>query len=206
MRRSQPCCVGARNHLRCRIRPRGQRGDPVQAPGRRQWPRRSASRARCESAIALFRSKWWLIGFAVAAVAWGFHVIAMALAPLSMVQVVTAGGLALLALPSAAVLWHSPASPGVGGPVPQRVRARVAGGHRRGLRGTFRVLPRGAPGLRGRAGRRRRHAPPQGLQGPRPRAKRRHAGRCRRNHGRRRERLDEGAHRRRCRRRRDRRS
>ncbi|MDQ2675196.1 MAG: hypothetical protein M3Y34_00165 [Actinomycetota bacterium] len=53
-----------------------------------------------ESAVALFRSKWWLIGFAVAAVAWGFHVIAMALAPLSMVQVVTAGGLALLALPA----------------------------------------------------------------------------------------------------------
>ncbi len=52
------------------------------------------------SAIALFRSKWWLIGFAVAAVAWGFHVLAMALAPLSMVQVVTAGGLALLALPA----------------------------------------------------------------------------------------------------------
>jgi hypothetical protein len=53
-----------------------------------------------KSAIALFRSKWWLIGFAVAAVAWGFHVIAMALAPLSMVQAVTAGGLALLALPA----------------------------------------------------------------------------------------------------------
>jgi drug/metabolite transporter (DMT)-like permease len=53
-----------------------------------------------ESAIALFRSKWWLIGFAIAALAWGFHVIAMALAPLSMVQVVTAGGLALLALPA----------------------------------------------------------------------------------------------------------
>lgn len=53
-----------------------------------------------ESAIALFKSKWWLIGFAVAAVAWGFHVVAIALAPLSMVQVVTAGGLALLALPA----------------------------------------------------------------------------------------------------------
>lgn len=53
-----------------------------------------------ESAIALFRSKWWLIGFGVAAVAWGFHVVAMALAPLSMVQAVTAGGLALLALPA----------------------------------------------------------------------------------------------------------
>jgi drug/metabolite transporter (DMT)-like permease len=53
-----------------------------------------------KSGVALFRSKWWLIGFAVAAVAWGFHVVAMALAPLSMVQVVTAGGLALLALPA----------------------------------------------------------------------------------------------------------
>lgn len=53
-----------------------------------------------KSAVALFRSKWWLIGFAIAAVAWGFHVLAMALAPLSMVQVVTAGGLALLALPA----------------------------------------------------------------------------------------------------------
>jgi drug/metabolite transporter (DMT)-like permease len=53
-----------------------------------------------KSAVALFSSKWWLIGFAVAAVAWGFHVVAMALAPLSMVQAVTAGGLALLALPA----------------------------------------------------------------------------------------------------------
>jgi hypothetical protein len=53
-----------------------------------------------QSAVALFKSKWWLIGFGVAAVAWGLHVIAMALAPLSMVQVVTAGGLALLALPA----------------------------------------------------------------------------------------------------------
>lgn len=52
------------------------------------------------SASSLFRSPWWLAGFAVAAVAWGFHVAAMALAPLSMVQAVTAGGLALLALPA----------------------------------------------------------------------------------------------------------
>jgi drug/metabolite transporter (DMT)-like permease len=52
------------------------------------------------SAIALFRSKWWLIGFAIAAAAWGLHVMAMAIAPLSMVQVITAGGLALLALPA----------------------------------------------------------------------------------------------------------
>ena len=67
-----------------------------------------------QSAIALFRSKWWLIGFAVAAVAWGFHVIAMALAPLSMVQVVTAGGLALLALPAQKLLRNPPRPPRVG--------------------------------------------------------------------------------------------
>ena len=84
------------------------------------------------SAVALFRSKWWLIGFAVAAVAWGFHVLAMALAPLSMVQVVTAGGLALLALPAQTVLRHPPASQGVGRPLPERLRPRVAGHHRRG--------------------------------------------------------------------------
>lgn len=53
-----------------------------------------------QSGIALFRSRWWLIGFAIAAVAWGCHVVAMALAPLSMVQAVTAGGLALLAIPA----------------------------------------------------------------------------------------------------------
>lgn len=55
------------------------------------------------SGAALFRSKWWAIGFAVAAVAWMCHVAAMALAPLSMVQAVTAGGLALLAIP--AQMW-----------------------------------------------------------------------------------------------------
>jgi multidrug transporter EmrE-like cation transporter len=52
------------------------------------------------SAAALFRSKWWAIGFAIAFLGWVFHVSALALAPLSMVQAVIAGGLALLALPA----------------------------------------------------------------------------------------------------------
>jgi drug/metabolite transporter (DMT)-like permease len=50
------------------------------------------------SVAGLFRSKWWTIGYAVAAVAYAFHVSALALAPLSLVQAVLAGGLVLLAV------------------------------------------------------------------------------------------------------------
>lgn len=50
------------------------------------------------SAVGLFRSKWWTIGYAVAIVAYGLHVGALALAPLSLVQSVLAGGLVLLAV------------------------------------------------------------------------------------------------------------
>ena len=48
------------------------------------------------SAVGLFRSKWFAIGMLVALVAWGFHVVALALAPLSVVQAVIAGGLVFL--------------------------------------------------------------------------------------------------------------
>jgi drug/metabolite transporter (DMT)-like permease len=48
------------------------------------------------SAVGLFRSKWFAIGMLVAVVAWGFHVVALALAPLSIVQAVIAGGLVFL--------------------------------------------------------------------------------------------------------------
>ena len=54
-------------------------------------------RAPLRSAAALFQSRWWTIGFAVAAAAWVLHVAAMAVAPLSLVQAVIAGGLVLLA-------------------------------------------------------------------------------------------------------------
>jgi drug/metabolite transporter (DMT)-like permease len=48
------------------------------------------------SAAALFRSRWFAIGMAVAVGAWLFHVAAMALAPLSIVQAVISGGLVML--------------------------------------------------------------------------------------------------------------
>ena len=49
-----------------------------------------------QHASSLFRSRWWLLGIAVAMVSWGFHVAALALAPISIVQTVIAGGLVLL--------------------------------------------------------------------------------------------------------------
>jgi drug/metabolite transporter (DMT)-like permease len=48
------------------------------------------------SGAALFRSKWFAIGMLVAVVAWAFHVAAMAMAPLSLVQAVISGGLVFL--------------------------------------------------------------------------------------------------------------
>src|SRR3954453_4303793 len=45
------------------------------------------------SAAGLFRSRWFAIGMLVAVGAWVFHVAALALAPLSIVQAVIAGGL-----------------------------------------------------------------------------------------------------------------
>jgi multidrug transporter EmrE-like cation transporter len=50
------------------------------------------------SAGALFRSKWFAIGMGVAVVAWVFHVAAMAVAPISVVQAVLSGGVVLLAI------------------------------------------------------------------------------------------------------------
>jgi multidrug transporter EmrE-like cation transporter len=44
----------------------------------------------------LFRARWFALGMLVAAVAWVLHVAAMALAPLSVVQVVLAGGIVLI--------------------------------------------------------------------------------------------------------------
>jgi multidrug transporter EmrE-like cation transporter len=50
------------------------------------------------SAADLFRSKWWSIGWAVAAMAFALHVAALTLAPLSIGQAVLAGGLVFLAV------------------------------------------------------------------------------------------------------------
>jgi hypothetical protein len=48
------------------------------------------------SSLALFRSRWYTIGIIVATASWGLHVAALALAPISIVQSVIAGGLVLL--------------------------------------------------------------------------------------------------------------
>ena len=50
------------------------------------------------SAVGLFRSRWFLVGWIVAVVAWGLHVGALSLAPLSIVQAVLSGGLVFLAV------------------------------------------------------------------------------------------------------------
>ena len=63
-------------------------------------------RSPLRSVAALFRSRWWTIGFAVAAVAWVLHVAAMAVAPLSLVQAVIAGGLVLIAYPATRYFGH----------------------------------------------------------------------------------------------------
>jgi drug/metabolite transporter (DMT)-like permease len=48
------------------------------------------------SSLALFESRWYVLGIAIAFGSWGFHVAALALAPISLVQSVIAGGLTLL--------------------------------------------------------------------------------------------------------------
>jgi drug/metabolite transporter (DMT)-like permease len=50
------------------------------------------------SAIDLFRSRWWSIGWGVAGVAFALHVAALTLAPISVGQAVLAGGLVFLAV------------------------------------------------------------------------------------------------------------
>jgi drug/metabolite transporter (DMT)-like permease len=50
------------------------------------------------SAAGLLRSRWFAIGLCLAAFAWALHVGALALAPLSVVQAVFAGGLVFLAV------------------------------------------------------------------------------------------------------------
>ncbi|HEY5262176.1 MAG TPA: hypothetical protein VIJ33_08680 [Solirubrobacteraceae bacterium] len=50
------------------------------------------------SAVGLFRSKWWTVGWLVALGAWLLHVGALSLAPLSIVQAVLSGGLVFLAV------------------------------------------------------------------------------------------------------------
>jgi drug/metabolite transporter (DMT)-like permease len=66
------------------------RGAVVAPPVRAAHPLRSA--------VGLFRSRWFALGWAVAVAAWALHVGALALAPLSIVQAVLSGGLVFLAV------------------------------------------------------------------------------------------------------------
>jgi drug/metabolite transporter (DMT)-like permease len=67
-----------------------QRGAVSAPPVRVRHPLRSAA--------GLFRSKWFAVGWLVAVGAWGLHVGALALAPLSVVQAVLSAGLVFLAV------------------------------------------------------------------------------------------------------------
>lgn len=66
------------------------RGAVLAPPVRASHPLRSA--------VGLFRSRWFSVGWGIAVVAWGLHVGALALAPLSTVQAVLSGGLVFLAV------------------------------------------------------------------------------------------------------------
>ena len=66
------------------------RGAGLAAPVRARHPLRSAA--------DLFRSRWFAIGWMLALFAWGMHVEALSLAPLSTVQAILSGGLVFLAV------------------------------------------------------------------------------------------------------------
>jgi drug/metabolite transporter (DMT)-like permease len=66
------------------------RGAPLARPIKVRQPVRSA--------VDLFRSRWFAVGWVVALFAWGLHVIALSLAPLSSVQAILSGGLVFLAV------------------------------------------------------------------------------------------------------------
>jgi hypothetical protein len=58
------------------------------------------------SSLALFRNRWYVLGIVVATLGWGFHVGALALAPISLVQSVIAGGLVLLTVTADRLFAH----------------------------------------------------------------------------------------------------
>jgi hypothetical protein len=65
--------------------------------------RPSEVRHPLRSAHDLFRQKWFAIGWILALCAWGLHIEALALAPLSTVQAIPLGGLVLLAVLAALI-------------------------------------------------------------------------------------------------------
>src|SRR2546423_13174170 len=69
------------------------------------WKQKGALQSRAvdirhpvRTAVALFRSRWFALGWLVAVLAWLLHIGALALAPLSLAQAVISGGLVTLGL------------------------------------------------------------------------------------------------------------
>ena len=58
------------------------------------------------TSLALFRSRWYVLGILIAMAGWGLHVGALALAPISLVQSVIAGGLVLLTVTADRLFAH----------------------------------------------------------------------------------------------------
>src|SRR5919201_4323479 len=58
------------------------------------------------STLMLFRSGWYTLGIVIATASWGLHVGALALAPISLVQSVIAGGLVLLTVTADRLFAH----------------------------------------------------------------------------------------------------
>jgi hypothetical protein len=58
------------------------------------------------TSLALFRSRWYTLGILIAMAGWGLHVGALALAPISLVQSVIAGGLVLLTVTADRLFAH----------------------------------------------------------------------------------------------------
>lgn len=58
------------------------------------------------TSLALFRSGWYVLGIVIATGSWGLHVGALALAPISLVQSVIAGGLVLLTVSADRLFAH----------------------------------------------------------------------------------------------------
>ena len=74
-----------------------QLGLPVQAPRRHAGAARGAARAAAQRACPV-SLEWFALGMAIAVGAWILHVAALALAPLSVVQVVLSTGVVMLAV------------------------------------------------------------------------------------------------------------
>lgn len=58
------------------------------------------------TSLALFENRWYVLGIVIAIGSWGFHVGALALAPISLVQSVIAGGLVLLTVVADRLFAH----------------------------------------------------------------------------------------------------